>query len=200
MLTSDSIAACFGLLLWGGFEADTTAGLEIGFEEANGGAVAAGISFFTVEDGFVVVVVVAAATFGMLLLVACLLSGSFVVGLIFPLGSSFFSVLPPLREGLTAAFLSSSGSSKFNDRTVDDDRHRSLLVESCSMGFVVTLAPVLLAIVVVVAVELPIATVVLMMAALVDAGGATVAVTAADFWLLIVVVDLGFVCKTRIRS
>lgn len=51
------------------------------------------------------------------------------------MGSSF------TLGGLTVVFLSSSGSSKFNARTVDDDRHRSLLVDSCSTGFAVTLAP-----------------------------------------------------------
>lgn len=42
---------------------------------------------------------------------------------------------------VVVVFLSSSGSSKFNDRTVDDDRHRSLFWDSCSTGFdAVTLA------------------------------------------------------------
>lgn len=122
LLTSDSRADCLGLLLWGGFEADTTAGLDIGFEEGCGGATT---SFFTAvgfaDDSF--------------------------TGEVFPLGSSF------TRGGLTVVFLSSSGSSKFNARTVDDDRHRSLLVDSCSTGFAVTLAPtVVLAIVVAVVV------------------------------------------------
>lgn len=62
------------------------------------------------------------------------------------------------RGGLTVLFLSSSGSSKFNARTVDDDRHRSLLEDSCSTGFAVTLAPtvvlaIVVAVVVVVALE-----------------------------------------------
>lgn len=124
LLTSDSRAVCLGLLLCGGFEAETTAGLEIGFEEGCGGATAT-TSFFTAvgfaDDSF--------------------------TGEVFPLGSSL------TRGGLTVVFLSSSGSSKFNARTVDDDRHRSLLVDSCSTGFAVTLAPtVVLAIVVAVVV------------------------------------------------
>lgn len=110
LLISESIAgavACFGLLLWGGFEAVTTAGLEIGFEEDNGAA-----SFLAA--GFVVVV--AATGVGLL--------GSF--------AGEVFS----FRAGLTG-FLSSSGSSKFSDRTVDEDRQRSLLEDSCSTtGFV----------------------------------------------------------------
>lgn len=56
--------------------------------------------------------------------------------------------------GLIALFLSSSGSSKFNDRTVDDDRHRSLFWESCSTGFAVTLAVAIVDVVVLVEAEL----------------------------------------------
>lgn len=134
------------------------------------------------EDGFVVVVVVvgAFATFGMLLLLGCSFNG-----LIFPLGSSRFS-----RGGLTA-FLSSSGSSKFNERTVDDDRHRSLLEDSCSTGFAVTLAPVLA---IVVTVELLVETAVFVLATLTDAEAAVVVVAGADcFRLLMLVADLWFV-------
>lgn len=97
-----------GLLLWGGFDADTTAGLEIGFE-----AVSAATSFFP----------------------------SF-AGEVFALDSSF------IFGGLTF-FFSSSGSSKFSDRTVDDDRHRSLFWDSCSTGFAVTLALAIVDVVVV---------------------------------------------------
>lgn len=111
LLISESIAgavACFGLLLWGGFEAVTTAGLEIGFEEEDNGAT----SFLAASF----VVVVAATGVGLL--------GSF--------AGEIFS----FRAGLTG-FLSSSGSSKFSDRTVDEDRQRSLLEDSCSTtGFV----------------------------------------------------------------
>lgn len=117
LLISESIAgavACFGLLLWGGFEAVTTAGLEIGFEEEDNGAT----SFLAA--GFVVVV--AATGVGLL--------GSF--------AGEVFS----FRAGLTG-FLSSSGSSKFSDRTVDEDRQRSLLEDSCSTtGFVVVVVVV----------------------------------------------------------
>lgn len=102
-----------GLLLWGGFDADTTAGLEIGFEAAG----TAG-SFFP----------------------------SF-AGEVFTLDSSF------TFGGLTF-FFSNSGSSKFNDRTVDDDRHRSLFWDSCSMGFAVTLALAIVDVVLVVEDEL----------------------------------------------
>lgn len=102
-----------GLLLWGGFDADTTAGLEIGFEAAS----AAG-SFF-----------------------------ASLAGEVFTLDSSF------TFGGLTF-FFSSSGSSKFNDRTVDDDRHRSLFWDSCSTGFAATLALAIVDVVLVVEDEL----------------------------------------------
>lgn len=102
-----------GLLLWGGFDADTTAGLEIGFE-----ATGAAVSFF--------------ASFA---------------GEVFTLDSSF------TFGGLTF-FFSNSGSSKFNDRTVDDDRHRSLFWDSCSTGFAVTLALAIVDVVLVVEDEL----------------------------------------------
>lgn len=123
LLISESRAgavACFGLLLWGGFEAVTTAGLEIGFEEDNGAT-----SFFAA--GFVGV---DAATG---------------VGLLGSFAGEVFS----FRAGLTG-FLSSSGSSKFSDRTVDDDRQRSLLEDSCSTtGFVDVVVVVTLALAIV---------------------------------------------------
>lgn len=118
-----------GLLLWGGFDADTTAGLEIGFEAGTAGSFLASFA-----------------------------------GEVFALDSSF------TFGGLTF-FFSSSGSSKFNDRTVDDDRHRSLFWDSCSTGFAVTLA---LAIVDVVVVLLLDAIVAFVPVAADGAGGAVV--------------------------
>lgn len=110
LLISESIAgavACFGLLLWGGFEAVTTAGLEIGFKEDKGAASFLAAGFVGVD-----------AAIG--------------VGLLGSFAGEVFS----FRAGLTG-FLSSSGSSKFSDRTVDEDRQRSLLEDSCSTtGFV----------------------------------------------------------------
>lgn len=106
-------------------------------EDDGGAATAATTSFLAAEDGFVVA----------LAEIVLLVAGSF-TGEVFPFGSSL------ARGGLTAGFLSSSGSSKFNDRTVDDDRHRSLLEDSCSTGFAVTLAPTLAIVVVVVVDEL----------------------------------------------
>lgn len=126
-----------GLLLWGGFDADTTAGLDIGLEAG------AAASFF--------------ASFA---------------GEVFALGSSF------TLGGLTASFFfSSSGSSKFNERTVEEDRHRSLFWDSCSTGFAVTLALAIVDVVVLVVVvdELVLdATVAFVLVAAADGGEADV--------------------------
>lgn len=76
--------------------------------------------------------------------------------------------------GLIALFLSSSGSSKFNDRTVDDDRHRSLFWDSCSTGFAVTLAVAIVDVVVLVEAELLLDATVAFVLVATDDGGADV--------------------------
>lgn len=118
---SSASCICFGLLLCGGLDAETTAGLDIGLADIDDTVVVAAgacvlISSFLTVDGLV-------EMFGMFLVLMSISFGAIAGGFtssFFTLESSFFSTLPG------ATFLPSSGSSKFNDRTVDDGFDRSL--------------------------------------------------------------------------